>query len=210
MKRWIECLDKTRSALAHHGYDVALPSRLKPAHDVSPYRPSFSLSAASRIAALVTADDLLVLTPRINADAGAEGFAIVASNGPSARHRFVIDYRFKADNFVSCGLGSIHGGYTAEFSRAAVVGKPVISEQRAIVQTAYRANLAIREGLWPGVLVSEPDAAARAGIRPHPLQVQTCHQQWDRRHATRAPDHQRPLRRRPPCRAHRAGNPGWV
>jgi len=67
MDRWLECLGKTRAALAAGGYAAALTFRLEHVRYVSPYRPPFSLSVSQRVAALVTADDLVVFVPQIDA-----------------------------------------------------------------------------------------------------------------------------------------------
>ena len=67
MERWLECLGKTRAALAASGYAAALTFRLEHVRYVSPYRPPFSLSVSQRVAALVTPDDLVVFVPQIDA-----------------------------------------------------------------------------------------------------------------------------------------------
>lgn len=67
MERWVECLAKTRRELAAADYGACLTFRLEHLRYLSPYRPPFSLSVSHRVAALVTANELVLFVPQIDA-----------------------------------------------------------------------------------------------------------------------------------------------
>lgn len=113
--------------------------------------------------------------------AGAEGFAffaICSTNGDILRRRFATDRVLEEGDFLFFDLGVVHDGYSSEFSRAIVVGEQVTPEQRAIHQTAYRANRAMMAAIRPGVMASELDRAAREVILASP------YAQYIHRHVT--------------------------
>jgi len=103
--------------------------------------------------------------------AGAEGFAfftICATNGDIVRRRLATDRVLVKGDVVFIDIGAVHDGYAAEFSRSVVVGDEATPEQRAIHQTAYRANRAMMAAIRPGVMASELDRAAREVILASP------------------------------------------
>lgn len=104
--------------------------------------------------------------------AGAEGFAFLtlcSTNGDIVRRRFATNRVLEPGDFVFIDIGAVNDGYTAEFSRSTVVGDDVTETQRAIHQTAYRANRAMMDAIRPGVMASDLDRAARDVIMASPF-----------------------------------------
>ena len=151
--------------------------RIKTPGEIASIRAGLAMVAKGMDAALATAKagatELEVAAAAEHAVrlAGAEGlafFTLCSSNGDIVRRRFATERALAPGDDVFIDVGAVHDGYCAEFSRSVVIGDRVTPEQRAIHQTAYRANRTMMAAIRPGVMASELDRAARDVILGSP------------------------------------------
>lgn len=95
---------------------------------------------------------------------GAENVAfeliVAAGKNGSQCHAVPSDYQVQKGDFVTMDTGAMLDGYHSDMTRTVALGK-VSEEQRKVYETVLQAQLAVIEGVKPGVLCCDVDKIAR-------------------------------------------------